>query len=231
MGNINSTNISFSDLKDAWENAEYYGGSNPGTDISLSEFRGAIFTDGTSIPSSGEISISDFKGKTFDSGRITTDKFRAYSDWSSHSNSLQGVTGSSTYTGSTVNNKRISLNNTGQSSSYPYPILLLSPSGNSSDTPGIIVDRSNSDVVDEATVWFRVVAHSYYNQVQFGILAKDMTTNDWTTQKNSLKDKHGTYCDRLSFHGAGFHNYSGSRDDITSSSTIVSPQYKSGRRI
>lgn len=228
MSNINSNNISFSDLKEAWENSEYSGGSNPGTDISLSEFRGATFTDGTIIPSTGEISISDFKDKTFDSGGITTDQFRAYSYWSSHSNSLQGLTGSSTYTGSTVNNKRIGLNNTGQSSSYPYPILLLSPSGNSSDTPGIIVDRSNSDVVDEATVWFRVVAHSNYNQVQFGIVAKDMTTNNWTTQKSYLRDKHGTYCDRLSFHGAGFHNYSGSRDDITSSSTIVSPQYKSG---
>ena len=237
MADVGSSNISFSGLK-----AAYVAGGGTGatgnsslrdgqtnTDISLSFFRNAGLTDGTSIPGSGDISINDdLKDKTFGSKIITTDKFRAYTDWSAHSNSLKGEAGSSTYTGSTTANKRVRLYNTGQSSSYPYPILLLSPSTNSSDTPGIIVDRSNSNVVDEATVWFRVFAHNGYNQVQFGIVAKDMTTNNWATQKSSLGNKHGTYCDRLSFHGAGYHNYSGSRDDITSSSTIVSPQYKSG---
>lgn len=230
MAGVGSSNISFSGLRTAWGNASYIGGSDPGSsNISLSEFRNAIFTNGTSIPGSGEISINDdFKDKTFGSKIITTDKFRAYTDWSAHSNSLKGESGSSTYTGSTTANKRVRLYNTGQSSSYPYPILLLSPSTNSSDTPGIIVDRSNSNVVDEATVWFRVIDHNGYNLVQFGIVAKDMTTDNWSTQKSSLTNKHAIYCDRLCFHGLGYHNYAGSRDDITSSSTIVSPQYKSG---
>jgi hypothetical protein len=236
MAGVGSSNISFSGLKAAYVAGGVTGASGnsslrdgqTNTEISLSFFRHANFTDGTSISGSGEISINSLKGKIFGSKIITTDKFRAYTTWSAHSNSLKGEAGSSTYTGSTTNNKRVRLYNTGQSSSYPYPILLLSPSTNSSDTPGIIVDRTNSNVVDEATVWFRVFAHNGYNQVQFGIVAKDMTTDDWTTQLTSLRNKHGTYCDRLSFHGAGYHNYSGSRDDITSSSTIVSPQYKSG---
>jgi hypothetical protein len=237
MANIGSTNISFSGLKAAYvaggrtdasgNNSLRDGQTN--TSISLSFFRNAGLTDGTSIPSSGEISINDdFKDKTFGNKIITTDKFRAYTDWSGHSYSLKGEAGSSTYTGSTTANKRVRLYNTGQSPSYPYPILLLSPSTNSSDTPGIIVDRSNNDVVDEATVWFRVINHNGYNLVQFGIVAKDMTTDDWEDQLDDLGGKHATYCDRLCFHGLGFHNYAGSRDDITSSSTIVSPQYKSG---
>lgn len=66
MAGIGSTNISFSGLRTAWGNASYAGGSDPGaTNISLSEFYGATFTDGTRAPVSGEISINDFSGKTF----------------------------------------------------------------------------------------------------------------------------------------------------------------------
>lgn len=66
MGEVGTTNISFSGLRTAWGNASYSGGSDPGaTDISLSEFYGATFTDGNNAPASGEISISDFSGKTF----------------------------------------------------------------------------------------------------------------------------------------------------------------------
>ena len=66
MAAIGSTNISFSGLRTAWGNASYAGGSDPGaTNISLSEFYGATFTDGTRAPVSGEISINDFSGKTF----------------------------------------------------------------------------------------------------------------------------------------------------------------------
>lgn len=234
MADIGSSNISFSGLK-----AAYVAGGGTGADgnsnlndgetntsISLSDFRNAGLTDGTSIPGSGEISINDdFKGKTFGSKIITTDQFRAYTDWSSHQNSLKGEAGSSSYTGSTTANKRVRLYNAGQSSSYPYPILLLSPTATSPYNPGIIVDRTDSNVVDEATVWFRVFAHNPSGTVQFGIVAKDMTTDDWDDQLDNLHNKHSNYCDRLSFHGAGYHNYAGSRDDITNSSSIVSPAY------
>lgn len=241
MSQISDNNISFSDLKAAYVASNITSADDDNklrdnknsTPISLSFFRNAGFTNDTSVPSgSAEISINDdFKSKTFGSKIITTDKFRAYDDWSALSSSLKGVI--STYTGTNRDNKRVRLYNTGQSSTYQYPILLLSYTSSPTATkspydPGIIVDRTNNNVVDEATVWFRVIAHNGYNNVQFGIVAKDMTTNNWTTQKLSLGNKHSTYCDRLGFHGAGFHNYSGSRDDITSSSTIVSPQYKSG---
>ena len=229
---VGDTNITFSGLRTKWGNRGYNGGSDPGSgsnsNISISEFRGAGFSDNSSIPSSGAISINThFKGKSF-SIIYNTGSFRVYDNWSAYSTKLKGTTGSSTYTGSTTANKRVKLYS-GQSSSYPYPIILLTPNASSSSTsPGIIVDRSNSNAVDEVTVWFKVVSHNTYGQVQFGIVAKDMTLDNWTTQKSYLHNKHGTYCDRLSFHGLGFHNYAGSRDDITSGSTVVSPQYKTG---
>ena len=73
---VPNTNISFSVLRDKWASASpsFPGGSDPGNqdNVSLSEFRGATFTDGTTVPgtpgSGVEISINDdFKGKTFGS--------------------------------------------------------------------------------------------------------------------------------------------------------------------
>ena len=70
---VGSSSISFSGLRTAWGNASYAGGSDPGSsNISLSEFRNATFSDGSSVPSSGEISINDdFANKTFGSSNIT----------------------------------------------------------------------------------------------------------------------------------------------------------------
>lgn len=240
MAEITYPNISFSNLKAAYvagggTDADGNSNLNDGkqnTEISLSFFRNAGLSDGTSIPSSGnELSINNnFKGKTFGSKKITTDQFRAYTHWSSHSNSLKGEAGHSTYTGSTTQNKRVRLYNYGQSSSYPYPVLLLSYTSSPTATtnpynPGIIVDRSNSNAVDEATMWFRVFAHNPDYAVQMGIIAKDMTTDDWEEQLDNLRNKHATFCDRLCFHGRGFHNYAGSRDDILSTDYIVNPAY------
>ena len=54
---IPTSSISFSGMRTAWGTTSYNGGSDPGsTNISLSEFRGAQFTDNTSVPSSGSIS-------------------------------------------------------------------------------------------------------------------------------------------------------------------------------
>jgi hypothetical protein len=235
MADIGTTNISFSSLKAAYvAGGKTDGDGNSGlrdgeidTAISISSFRNASLSDGSSIPSgTNEISInSHFKDKTFGSKIITTDQFRAYTVWSAHQTSLKGESGTSTYTGPTTANKRVLLSIFGQSSSFPYPILLLSPTSTSPYNPGIIVDRSDSNVVDEATVWFRVVSHNPAMMVQLGIVAKDMTTDNWEDQLDDLGNKHGTYCDRLSFHGKGYHNYAGSRDDILSSSAIVTPAY------
>ena len=67
MAAVGTSNISFLGLRNNWNTTSFVGGSDPGTtNISLSEFRNATFTDGTSVPGSGEISINDdFKGKTF----------------------------------------------------------------------------------------------------------------------------------------------------------------------
>ena len=73
-GYIGTSYISFSGLRSAWGEASYVGGSDPGSgsnsNISLSEFRGATFTNDTSVPddSDEEISIEDdFKNKPFGS--------------------------------------------------------------------------------------------------------------------------------------------------------------------
>ena len=65
---INTSDITFTHLRTKWRNAEFSGGSDPGTsNISLSGFRGATFTNTvTTVPNSGQISIKDhFKGNTF----------------------------------------------------------------------------------------------------------------------------------------------------------------------
>ena len=66
---VGTSNITFLGLRNNWNEVSFSGGSDPGTtNISLSEFRNATFTDGTTVPSTGEISIKDdFRGKTFGS--------------------------------------------------------------------------------------------------------------------------------------------------------------------
>lgn len=74
--NVSNSNISFSSLKSAYVdgsitsatgNSDLTDGKT-NTSISLSLFRNATFTDSTSIPSSGEISVNDdFKGRTYGS--------------------------------------------------------------------------------------------------------------------------------------------------------------------
>ena len=229
---VPNTNISLKDdLHIKWTDAnghELIDSSSTSAPYKTSELRGALFTDGSTIPSSGVIKISDMKGKHFAQKFNTADK-KVYSTFSAYSSKLYGTTASSSNSGSgNTSNRRAKLAS-GQSRSYPYAIMLFTPHGKgSSASPGLIVDRTNSDTVDEATVWFKVVNHNNYAQVQMGIIKKDNTLT-WTQQKAYLHNKHATYADRMCFHGTGFHNYSGSRDDILSSSSIVSPAYKSGK--
>ena len=234
MVTVGPNNISIKGLRDKWSQSNLLkvdgtSGTDPGlTDISLSSFRGALFTDGNSIPESGPIKISDIKGKRF-AQKFNTADTKVYSTFSAYSSKLYGTTASSSNSGSgNTSNRRAKLVS-GQSGSYPYAIILFTPHGRgSSDQPGLVVDRTNSDTVDEATVWFKVVNHNTYAQVQMGIIKKDNTLT-WTQQKAYLHNKHSTYADRMAFHGFGYHNYAGSRDDLTSSSSIVSPAYKSGK--
>ena len=84
---IGSSSISFSGLKssyvagggtDATGNTSLKDG-NTNTEISLSFFRNAGLTDGSSIPNSGEISINDdFKNKTFGTSESFTYSWKYY---------------------------------------------------------------------------------------------------------------------------------------------------------
>ena len=75
---VGSSDISFSGLQSAYAgtsltNAADNSGLNSGTaNTSMADFRGATFTDGNSVPASGEISISaHMRGKTFGSSATT----------------------------------------------------------------------------------------------------------------------------------------------------------------
>ncbi len=203
---------------------ELVGKSASSGPYNMSDLRGSLFTDGTKISSSGSISISDIRGKHF-AQKFNTGNKLVYSDNSAHSGKLTGETSDESYSGSgNTSNRRAKLT-TGQLSSKPYSILLITPHGRgSSDSPGLVVDRSNSDAVDEATLWLKVVNHNQYKHVQMGIIKKDNALT-WVAQLAYLHNKHATFSDRMGFHGWGYHNYSGSRDDLKSSTNIVSPAY------
>lgn len=191
----------------------------------VTDLRGALFTDGTSIPLEGEIRLSSIMGKHF-AQLFLTDDYHAYGEYSASSTYLQGTTAFASNSGTNnTANRRISLL-TGQNTSYS--IILLSPHGrDNTENPGIVVNRDASDVVDEATVWLKVVNHNGYNQLQFGIIKKDNVLT-WAQQKAYLTNKHATFADRMGFHGFGYHNYTGARDDLTSTSIVAEPQYKTG---
>ena len=228
---VGDINISLKDIYDRINHANGHELVNKNASngpYRFSDLRGYRFTDNTAVTETGSISVgNNMRGKHLAQKYNTEDK-KIYSTFSAYSNKLYGTTASSSNSGSDNTSRRAKLAS-GQSGSYPYAIMLITPHGKSSSaSPGLIVDRTNSDTVDEATVWFKVVNHNSYAQVQMGIIKKDNTLT-WTQQKAYLHNKHATYADRMCFHGTGFHNYSGSRDDILSSSSIVSPAYKSGK--
>ena len=226
---VNNINIKFSDLRTKRGNESFTGGNVLGTNnISLSEFRGTKFKDGSVVPENNSISINThFKGKTF-SREYTTDGFRAYSNWSSYPSKLTGTGSSSDSFWSGSNTSNINVKLLTSNSSEPYSSLILVPgeqSGTNTDK-FMIVDRSDPNAIDDAEVWFKVKSHASYNQVQFGLLKKDHDIT-WKQQidHSQLQNHHASKADRLAFHGAGFHPYSGSRDDIISSDNVVSPSW------
>ena len=95
---IGTSNIKFSDLKTKYNS----NGGSIGSSISLSNFRGASFSNGTTVPSSGAISInSHFKGKTFASPFSISQHYITYMTVSSGNG-----TSSSPYYGYSTNNGR-----------------------------------------------------------------------------------------------------------------------------
>ena len=238
---VSDTNIRFSDLKTAYisgGNADASGHSSlndnkNGTKISLSFFRNARLLDGTSIPGGNNpLSINNnFKGKIF-GRKITTDKFRAHTTWSTNSSYLIGKNTPSAGQGNTgtsdITNKTIQLINPHNNI---YSTILISPNSSSSDTPGFSVNRTNNSSINEATLWINL--RSRNTGVSYGIIPLDTsmtgnTTKDkWNNQKSYIYNKHGNYHDRLAYNGGHF-NYPGSRDDITSTTSIIQPNYRTG---
>lgn len=133
MSDVGSTNISFSDLQSAYNNSQT---NNPmDNPISLSEFRNIEFTNGTSVPGSGAISIDDhFKSKTFkspDSGgnSFITYVSRYYFNYSGTGTSSDPFTGQSTNQGR--NNTTASINFTTPAvSGYVYLNITVSSESN-----------------------------------------------------------------------------------------------------
>ena len=224
---IPTTNISLKGIHDILQLANSHELVNKSASTGpykFSEKRAHRFTDGSIISESGPIKISDIKGKHFAQKFNTEDKI-VHSTNSAHDTRLYGTTASSTNSGSgNTSNRRAKLQ-TGQLSANPYSIMLITPHDRgSSDSPGLVVDRTNSDVVDEATIWFKVVNHNSYKLVQMGIIKKDNLLT-WSQQLAYLHNKHATYADRMCLHGQGFHNYAGSRDDLLTSTNVVSPAF------
>ena len=229
MATIGSTNISFSELRNKWKVVNFNEDTDPSdtgdtlSNISLSEFRDASFTSGNPVPSTGAISIDDdFKGRTFaSSGAPTyeTASFKVYDTWSA----------ASSFLASYVSNTRAQLN----SSNSSYASILFTPNAtNAYTSPGIAVTGTNK--VGEVTLWLEADTESTYSQLGFGILAKDMwktgssissssytlEAKKWKEQLAERDNKYATFSDALGFHGYGYHNYAGSRDDITSSTNV-----------
>ncbi len=99
-GAIGSSSISFSSIVTAYNNVKSTDLSE--TNISLSSFRGKTFSDGTSVPASGAISINThFKGKTWQGEAAPTlsEDYRSYWSYSGSGTSADPYDGWSSNNG------------------------------------------------------------------------------------------------------------------------------------
>ena len=128
--------ISILDLRNKWSLVNFLksdgsSGSGPGTtNISLSDFRGASFTDGTYVPTgNSEISIdTHFKDKTFggSNNSFTEPDFNFNDDFSGEADRLYPVSSESSSTRQTSSEHkfaRLFHSNV----NYWYPSILLCP--------------------------------------------------------------------------------------------------------
>ena len=217
MAGIGSSSISFKGLK-----AAYVAGGGTGadgnsslsdgktnTEISLSFFRNAGLTDGTSIPGSGDISINDdFKGKTFgsSSNSFVTNDFNFNDDFSGESDRLYPVSSASSTTAQTSSEHkfaRLFHSNV----TYDYPSILLCPQ---SGDPTIGTE-------DDAEVWIKQELSTVFH-FQIGIIHKQ-GQSAWTdVASTSLRSKHAVYNDRIALHTYGYITHAG--HDIESSTKV-----------
>ena len=212
MTNIGDTDIKFSDLRDKWNEANFLKadgttGTDPGTtDISLSEFRGAVFTNATEVPLYNEISInSHFKNNIFGTQSFSFDTadFNFNDDFSGEPDRLYPVSSANSTTRQTSGEykfARLFHSNV----SYHYPSILLCPQ---TGDPTIGTE-------DSAEVWIKVNIVSPFN-FQIGIIHKQDQTNWNNVASTALKTRHAVYNDRIALHTYGYISHAG--HDVESS--------------
>tara|TARA_B100001094_G_scaffold196889_1_gene190925 strand:- start:938 stop:2869 length:1932 start_codon:yes stop_codon:yes gene_type:complete len=210
MAGVGSSSISFSSLRTAWGNSSYLGGSDPGSsNISISEFRGAEFTDGSSIPDSGQISIdSNFKGKTFGSSSksFVTNDFNFNDDFSGEAGRLYPVSSASSSTAQTSSEHKFA-RLFHSSVSHDYPSILLCPQAGD---PTIGTE-------DNAQVWIKVSIVSPFHS-QIGIIHKQGQSNWTDVPSTALRTRHTNFNDRIALHSLGYITHAG--HDIESSTKV-----------
>ena len=218
MTDIGDQNISFSLLRTRWSESSFLksdgtNGTDPGsTNISLSEFRGALFTNGTNVPDNGEISInSHFKNNVFGSANnsFVTGDFNFNYDFSGENDRLFPVSSSSSKTAETSSEHkfaRLFHNNV----THYYPSILLCPQ-NGDPTIG---------TEDDAEVWIKLDPNGpvgYYH-FQIGIVHKQGQTNWSNVPSIALRDRHTSFNDRIALHTFGLITHAG--HDVESSTKV-----------
>ena len=217
MTNIGNTDISFLTLRNLWSQSDPAflksdgsSATDPGTtNISLSEFRGALFTDGTYVPTgSAEISIgTHFADNIFgeSNNSFTTSDFNFNDDFSGEADRLYPVDESelNDYSpDSTPSSKHARLFHSNVS--YWYPSILLCPQAGD---PTIGTE-------DDATVWIKMKLNSPYH-FMFGIIHKQGQSSWENVASAALRYRHGAYNDRINIHTYGYVTHAG--HDIESS--------------
>jgi hypothetical protein len=217
MAGVGSSSISFSGLKAAYVaggRTDASGNSSlrdrkKNTSISLSFFRNTGLTDGTSIPSSGEISMNDdFKDKTFGSASNTfvTDNFNFNDDFSGEADRLYPVSSVSSTTRQTSSEHKFS-RLFHSNVSHHYPSILLCPQ---TGDPTIGTE-------DDAEVWIKVNIVSPFHS-QIGIVHKQGQSSWNDVASNALRVRHTTFNDRIALHSFGYITHTG--HDVESSNKI-----------
>jgi hypothetical protein len=215
MTNIGDQNISFSLLRTRWSESSFLkadgtNGTDPGsTNISLSEFRGALFTDGESVPNSGQISINThFKNNIFGSANnsFVTGDFNFNDDFSGEPDRLYPVSSAlSTKRETSSEHKFARLFHSNVT--YNYPSILLCPQ---SGDPTI-------ETEDDAEVWIKMKLNSPVH-FMFGIIHKQGQSTWNNVASTALRNRHAAFNDRINIHTYGYITHAG--HDIESSTKV-----------
>jgi len=216
MTDISDTNISFSVLRQRWSESSFLkadgtNGTDPGlTNISLSEFRGALFTNGTNVPDNGEISInSHFKNNVFGSSNnnFVTADFNFNDNFSGEPDRLYPVSSDSSttaQTGSEHKFARLFHSNV----TYGYSSMLLCPQ------PG----DPTIGTEDDAEVWIKLNLSGLTYGFQIGIIHKIGQSNWDNVASVALRDRHAAHNDRIILTTNGAITHAG--HDVESSTKV-----------